>query len=152
MKDIDKKSIEFTKEQYEILAKTVYLGNWMANANRTGSSDDPYMEKYQKITDYIFSLASEFGFSKHFEHDLECDETNEKKEVNQLHEKYDEVTFWDELSEILGERDFYIKYTDEERKKMDRDEHFIKLQECIIAWDEEFKENGVERLYSKDDA
>ena len=86
--------INLTKKQYETLAKAVYLGNWMANANRTGQKGDFHIKEYEEITDYMFSLASEFGFPKTFEHDLECDEHGKTTEVNRLHEEYDEETFW----------------------------------------------------------
>lgn len=44
----------------------MYLGNWMANAHRTGQSEDPTLKEYNEISDYIFSLAPEFGFPKNF--------------------------------------------------------------------------------------
>lgn len=138
--------INLTKKQYEILAKAVYLGNWMANANRTGSKGDPHIKEYEEISDYIFSLAPEFGFSNNFEHDLECDEHGKIMEVNKLHEEYDKEIFWDELCELLGERDFYRKYSKEQREIMTDEEHFIKMQECIIAWEEECENYGIERL------
>ena len=138
--------INLTKKQYESLAKAVYLGNWMANAQRTGQKGDLHMKEYEEITDYIFSLAPEFGLPKTFEHDLECDEHGKTTEVNRLHEEYDEETFWDELCDMLGERDFYRKYSKEERQKMTDDEHFTKLMECQIFWEEELEKYGIERL------
>ena len=39
--------IHITKKQYESLAKIVYLGNWMANANRDGSPEDPHLLEYE---------------------------------------------------------------------------------------------------------
>jgi hypothetical protein len=138
--------INLTKKQYEILAKTVYLGNWMANAHRTGAPDDPHMREYDDIADYIFSLAPEFGFSKNFEHDMVCDEHGKTTEVSRLHEEYDEEAFWSELCERLGERDFYRKYSESDWDKMDGEERFIKMQECIIAYEEEFENHGIERI------
>ena len=138
--------IDLTKKQYETLAKAVYLGNWMVNASRGGRGDEPCIEEYNDISDYIFSLAPEFGFSKHFEHELECGDHKETTEVSRLHEEYDQEIFWDELCDILGERDFYRKYTKEEIKKMNKEEHFIKMMECQIVWEEEAEEHGVERL------
>jgi len=138
--------INLTKKQYETLAKTVYLGNWMANANRTGQERDQYMKEYEEIMDYIFSLAPQFGFPKTFEHDLECDEHNKTTEVNRLHEEYDEQNFWEELPNILGERDFFRKYSEEERMNMTQEEHFTKMMECIIAWEQECEEYGIDRL------
>lgn len=138
--------INLTKKQYKTLAKTVYLGNWMANGTRTGQEGDTRLNEYQEITDYIFSMAQEFGFSKDFEHILECGDHEETTEVCSLHERYDEDIFWEELPERLGQRDFYLKYTEEERKKMDREEHFIKMQECVILWENELVEYGIDRL------
>ena len=34
-------NIEFTKEQFKDLLKTVYLGHWMANAIHNGDKEDP---------------------------------------------------------------------------------------------------------------
>ncbi len=138
--------INLTKKQYETLAKTVYLGNWIANGTRTGQKDDIYLAEYQEISDYVFSLAQEFDFSKNFEHDLECDEHGKTTEVNRLHEEYDENIFWEELPDRLGQRDFYRKYSKEEREKMNQEEHFLKIQECIITWEMECENYGVDRL------
>lgn len=138
--------INLTKKQYEALTKAVYLGNWLANAHRTGAPDDPHMKEYSEISDYVFSFAAEFGFSNHFEHDLECNEYGEITEVNRLHEEYDEEIFWEELCELLGERDFFRTYSPTEQEAMTPGEYFIKLQECISAWEEEFETHGLERL------
>ncbi len=139
--------INLTKEQYESLAKAVYLGNWMANAQRTGQKDDPYYKDYEDIADYIYSFAKEFGFPDDFESELEfSDNEEESTEVSRLHEEYDEQSLWEELPDRLGTRDFFNKYSDEEREKMDDKEHFMKMYECIIAWEEELEKNGLERL------
>ena len=149
----EKQKIELTKEQFLTLMKVVYLGNWMANANRTGGKDDPNVKEYEEISDYIFSLASRFDLEKYISHEAEdgdkyflTNEFEEKTDVKRLHEDYDEETFWDELPERLGERDFYRMYSKEDWKKMTRDERFIKLQECIIKWEEEVDNNGIEKL------
>jgi len=154
MKNQDKKSIKFTKEQFLTLMKIVYLGNWMANANRDGSPEDPHVKEYEKMEDYIFSLAPQFGFDKYLDHELTDGERyfptglfEEETDVNKLHDEYDEETFWDELPERLGDRDFYNKYSKEDWKKMiKKDERYMKMQECIIKWEEELENNGIERL------
>src|SRR3989344_8946192 len=116
----EKQKIELTKEQFLTLMKVVYLGNWMANANRTGGKDDPNVKEYEEISDYIFSLASRFDLEKYISHEAEdgdkyflTNEFEEKTDVHRLHEDYDEETFWDELPERLGERDFYRMYSKE---------------------------------------
>jgi mRNA deadenylase 3'-5' endonuclease subunit Ccr4 len=81
-----------------------------------------------------------------FEHDLECNEHGKTTEVNRLHQEYDERTFWEELPDRLGERDFFRKYSREEREKMIDNERFTKMMECIISWEEECEKYGTERL------
>lgn len=139
--------INLTKKQYEALAKTVYLGNWMANAQRTGQKGDPHMKEYEDIADYIYAFAKDFGFPDDFEAGLEfSDGEEESPEAARLHEEYDEQNFWEELPRMLGERDFFRKYTEEERMNMTQEEHFTKLMECQIFLEEEFEKNGIERL------
>ncbi len=143
----NKMKINLTKKQYETLAKTVYLGNWLANAQRTGAPDDPHMKEYEDIADYIYSFAREFGFSNDFESGLEfSDGEEEAPEATRLHEEYDEKNFWEELPGILGERDFFRKYSEEERENMTEEEHFMKMMECIISWEKECEKHGVKRL------
>jgi hypothetical protein len=141
--------INFTKEQYENLMKLVYLGNWVANANRT----DDTIEKYEKLEDYIFSFAKDFGLEKYVD-DEEADNGKffptrffeEETDVDELCDEYDDETFWSELPDRLGERDFFRKYSQEELEKMSREERFLKMQECIIRWEEELDNNGIERF------
>ncbi len=139
--------INLTKTQYETLAKTVYLGNWLATSWITHRSDSPVTKEYDGISDYIYSLAPLFGFSNNLEYDLEfTDEGEDDPETRRLIDEYDDETFWQELPDRLGERDFYKKYSAEDRKKMNKEEHFTKLMSCTIPWEKEFEKRGVERL------
>lgn len=147
-----KQAIIFTRKQFQALLKTVYLGNWMANANRVND-----MQKdYESTEDYIFSKASQFGLEKYVDHE-ETDggryyPTNlfeESTDVHKMHEAYDEETFWDELADHLGERDFMKKYSIEEIQKMTQEEYFVKLSECIDFYNEEFEKFGLERIEVK---
>ncbi|MCX6713500.1 MAG: hypothetical protein NTV48_00100 [Candidatus Vogelbacteria bacterium] len=138
--------IVLTREQYLTLAKVVYLGNWIANAYRVGQKDDPRLVEYDEISDHIFSLASKFGFSKHLEHEIEFDEDLNRTETSKLIEEYDEETFWTELPERLGDRDFYARYGKEDWDKMTPDERFLKMQECVIKWENEIENNDLDRI------
>jgi len=153
MKKGDKKSIELTKEQYLDLAKVVYLGNWMANAQRDGSPENPHIEEYDNISDLIFSFATQFGFEKYTDHEASdgsryfpSNDFTEDTKVHELHDEYDEENFWDELSERLGGRDFYKKYSERDFNKMTREERFMKMQECETAWEDEFENHGLNRV------
>ena len=142
-------TISLSREQYELLLKIVYLGNWLINAHRT----EDIKKEYEQIEDYIFSLAPQFGFEEYLNHEESdgdrCFPTRffeEETDVNALHDEYDDNTFWDELPERLGKRDFFEKFTEKEIKKMSREEWFKKLFDCIDVYNDEFATNGIERL------
>ena len=155
-KKVKKQTIELSNKQYFALLKAVYLGNWMANAYRDGSTDDPRIQEYEKIENYIFSLAPQFELPKYMDHD-DTDKNRyyptghfeETTDVHKLHEDYDENTFWDELANRLGERDFFEKHTRDEINKMGEEEWFDKLHNCIDAYNEEFEKFGLERVAIK---
>lgn len=148
-----KQAIIFTRKQFQALLKTVYLGNWMANANRVHD-----MQKdYESTEDYIFSKASRFGLERYVDHEESDGERyyptsyfEEETDVNKLHEEYDEETMWDELTEHLGERDFLEKYSAEEIKKMSQKDYFFKISECVDFYHDEFAKFGLERIRIKE--
>lgn len=148
--------IELTKEQYENLIKLVYLGNWMINAIRSGTEDEPRIEKYDELEQYIFSFAKEAGLEKYIEFDEKYNqffptrEFEESAELEQYMEDYDDEVFWQELSDRLGIRDFTRKYSADDIKKMDQKETFLKKQEFIIKYEEEFYKYGIDRLGIKE--
>ncbi len=144
-----KQTITLTRKRFKALLKAVYLGNWMANAYRT----DDMLKEYENIEDYIFSLAPQFGLDKYMDHEESDGDRyyptsifEETTDVHRVQEAYGEETFWDELAERLGQRDFFKKYSVEEIKKMSREEYFTKLSDCIDTFNEEFEKFGLERL------
>ena len=146
---MQKQTIELTNEQYLSLMKVVYLGNWMANAHRI----DDMKKEYEAIEDYVFSFAAKFGQAQYVVHEPKDGDKyypnrafEEETDVHELHDEYDEETVWDELAQWLGERDFFECYSDAEIKAMSRDEHFIKMSECIIVYNKEFEKHGMERI------
>jgi hypothetical protein len=118
--------IKLTKEQYENLLKLVYLGNWIVNAIRSGAEGDEQIEKYNQL--------------------FPTRELGQDPEIEKYLEDYNEEIFWQELAERLGTRDFLRKYGKEAIEKMDPEERFLKHQEFIIKYEEEFEKSGIENL------
>src|SRR3989344_6907603 len=153
----EKIKIELTKEHYFALLKAVYLGNWMANTQRDGSPEDQHIQEYEEISDYIFSLAPQFGFEKYVDHD-KVDGSRyfptrffeEKTDVDTLHEEYDEENFWDELFYKMSDRDFFREYSEKEISKMNLHERFEKEEPFREKWDKEINDHGIERLEIKE--
>ncbi len=148
-----KQNIPFTREQYRALLKAVYLGNWMANAHR---GPEEALAEYERISDYVFSLAPLFGLAKYIdqreaEHG-HYDPTRffeESAGVHRLHHEYDEEVLWDELAEELGKRDMQASHTPEQIAAMTQEEWFEKLAARIDAYDQEFITHGIDRLRIK---
>lgn len=144
--------IELATDQYESLVKIVYLGNWLANAIRNGSEDDPRLGSYEKIEQYIFSFAQEAGFGKWIEYDKKYRRFfptrafEDLEEIQTLIEDYDEENFWDELLHRLSDRDFFRSYSVDEIKSMEMLERFEKEEPFREKWDREIDEHGLERL------
>ena len=138
--------IMLTKEQYLVLAKTVYMGNWMANANRGGLGDEPLRTEFNELMDLIFSHASAFGFPKTFEHDLEFDEEyqNTHDSMSPLFEIIDEYNT-EIVSELAG-RDMVEAHPLEEVLKMSDDQRYMTRMKYVDKWDDEFVEYGAQRL------
>lgn len=148
--------IGFTKKQFEILLKLIYFGEWMVNANRAGTPEDPIKKEYGAIKHYLFSFAKQFGFDKYVDDEdakkgefYPTREFEEETDIQGLREEYDEETFWAEIAERLGDRDFFRHYSKKEIKKMSREERFNKLYEFIDKWGEEINKHGIERLEIK---
>ncbi|MDO8592684.1 MAG: hypothetical protein Q7R92_02845 [bacterium] len=142
--------INLTKNQYLALMKSVYLGNWLANASRLQGEQ---IKEYEEIEDYIFSFAKEFGYNRYVDHESKDGDRyfptryfEEETDVEILREDYDNETFWQEAADRFGDRDFIKKYGEETIKKMDREERFIKIMECQEKYEKEFEENGIERM------
>ena len=144
--------IKLTKEQYKNLLKLVYLGNWMINAIRSGTKGDERIKKYDEIEQYIFSFAKDAGLEKYIEYDeklkkfFPTSEFEEDPEIEQYREDYEEEVFWQELADRLGTRDFIKEYGQEAIKKMSQKERFLKREEFIIKYEEEFEKNGLANL------
>ncbi len=127
-----KKSLALTPEQCATLARLVRLGNWVANAQRAGSTDDPRLAEYDALEQHLLaqsplSIADEVA-------------------VGEIIADYDDEVFWDELCERLGHRDFHRRYSPEEIIAMGEQERFTRFQECVLPYEHEVEDFGIERL------
>jgi hypothetical protein len=144
--------ISFTKKQFEALFRLCYIGNWIANAQRTGAKDDPMIEKYEEIYKYVQSFAPEFGLDKMVQFDKEMNcyfatrEFEESEDTHGLIDEYDENSFWDDLVDNLIDRDFDKAYSKKARDKMSFEEYSSKRQPFEDKWNEEIDKHGVTRL------
>lgn len=144
------KNVAFTVGQYENLIKLVYLGNWLVNAIRSGTKEEPRVEKFDDLENYILSLAKEFGLEDLVDYDrkygYEASRELSEGEVMDYINNYDNDCFWEELNNRLVERDFVKMYGHEEVAKMDWQEKFKKQEPFEEKYAKEFEDFGLERM------
>ena len=146
--------INFTKKQFEVLLKLVYMGNWVANAHRTGREDDKRIEKYEEMQKYLLSFVKEFGLEKYVDIDNEEMYPSielEEDETDELIDEYDNETFWEELIDRFARRDFVREYGEEEISKMDTMERIKKDHPFLEKYQDEIYNYGIDRLEIVDD-
>jgi len=140
--------IDFTKEQFETLLKTVYLGTWLANAY----DDDPETNDFFDLQRYVFGFANDFDLQESVDYDEEnkaCYPSaafEEDEALNELIERYDDNTFLEKLIFNLAGRDMLIKHGEKVIEKMS-DEQFFKEEESFVEkYRKEFAKNGIKNL------
>lgn len=145
--------IEFSKEQFETLLETVFLGNWLANAY----DDDPEGNEFSELQSYVFGLAKDFGFEELAEHSQETGSfypsaaLQEDDILNELIERYDDNAFLDKLISNLAGRDMLNKFGEKKLHAM-TDEQFFKEEGSFVQkYQEEFSKNGIQNLTVKMD-
>ncbi len=143
--------IDFTEEQYEVLLKAVYLGNWMVKS----TEDDPSDTEFDAIEAYVLSRASEFGLDRYADFDEEekkyfpSRELEESDELDGYIQRYDDSTFWEKLIYNLARRDMDRKYSERVIAAMSPEEHLTKEQPFIEKYEKEFEEYGLRNILIK---
>ena len=127
--------LKLTDEQVRDLLKLAYLGNWLANGNRSGSEEDPHIDRFEKLVGHLFS-ASEVS-----ERQLE-----DELFAEQLIDAYNEETFWDELVERLAHRDFERLWGLCPDRDELSEEMRAELDKTHARYEHELEENGIDRL------
>lgn len=128
--------IKIDKEDLITLVNTIYMGVYMANANR---KDCERLSEYDRVMDYIFSYYLEETKETH-EEDYGYDELCEDiiDNVDELIREYETTAMPVTLSRLLAENYFPIKDND--------DESFDRHYEMESLYEEELEKNGVKNL------
>lgn len=120
--------IELSEQQYRDLIELLFLGNWVANATRTGAKGDEMIEKYEQLQDHILTFAEQFKAD-----DVVIKEGSEyyttmefEEALMPLMEDYDDYVFWEQLASRLAKRDLLNeigpvrRLTEQHRERMGR--------------------------------
>jgi hypothetical protein len=137
--------IDLTNKQYRDLIELLFLGNWLANASRTGAEGDERLEKYEEIQDYILSQAQHFqaddvvkAQGNDFYTTMDFEEL-----LMPIVEEYDDYTFWEQISMKLANRDLLREIGPVSQMK---EEHRERMYEIEEQYENEFTKNGLKNL------
>jgi hypothetical protein len=142
--------IDLTQEQYEALLKLMYLGSWVANSPQEESN-----QEYDAIEQHILSYAKDFGMDKYIAFDAQMktyvttEEFENKTNIGDVLDAYNEYTVWEALILSLARRDLIKKHGAGAVEKMSDDELLDKEYPFIQKYEEEFGEHGFDNLYVK---
>jgi hypothetical protein len=143
--------INFTKEQYELLLKLVYMGNGIVNS----VADESEENEFDDLEGYIFSFAKDFDLEKYVEFDKEdntyypSQELEEDEKVIDYIQRYDDNIFWDKLLFNLIRRDMAKEYGEDAVEKMPEEEYLLKEKSFFEKYGKEFGKNGLMNLTIK---
>ncbi len=139
--------IKLTSDQFELLLKLVYLGHWMIEGAREEESN---LEEFDRIADYIYSLAPAFGVKRWVEFDEAEGNYFPSEELDEAMEeiiaRYEDASFWDQLVVRLAERDLIRDYGEEAVKRMDWKELEKKRAMAVQKYIREIEEHGLDNL------
>ncbi|MFC5406879.1 hypothetical protein [Cohnella soli] len=137
--------IVLTKKQYRDLIELLFLGNWLANASRTGAEGDERLEKYEEIQYFILSYAKQFQAD-----DVVKAEGNEfyttmdfEEKLMPVVEEYDDYIFWEQISMKLAKRDLLREIGPVSNLKAEHKERMYEIEE---QYEIEFEKNGLKNL------
>lgn len=139
--------ITLNKEQFEILMRLVFLGNWVINGERS----EGRFEDYDNVENAVFSQADKFGLAELVEHDEASSTWNASRHFEDdtldLLDDCIEDVFWEELVRRLAWRDVLLTYGDEAVEGM-TEEAKIRLESPHIEkYREEIEKNGLMNLF-----
>jgi hypothetical protein len=142
--------INFTKAEYAVLLKSIYMAEWLMTAVDVG--ENPALEKYTAIFQKIYSHGKEMGCEhlvEHFAAEGRFYPSNgieEDATVRGRIDHYNNEIFWEELVSRLAERDLAKKGLGLDGSGPMSDEQMAALTDLEHYYSEEFENNELARL------
>lgn len=141
-------SVTFSKKEFELLFKHVFIGNWVLTSTQETipkNINDFYqhflsiMKNHNIINDIIYD-------SKNNEYMLPMEKESEL--LDELSD-YNETTFYDELVTKLVERDIESKYDENELNSMSEEKYIELFSKEEDHYAQEINKNGIQNLFFK---
>jgi hypothetical protein len=142
--------MNLTKKEYRLLLDLVYIGDWVMHAHEEEESEDT--EDYRMLIQKIYGLAKEMGFDSLVESDSERNEyfpTRQYEETSRVFEfieAYEDMSFWDELTQRLVDRDVQEEVGGERRERMSPEDYYTLAGPIAARYEREFSASGIANM------
>jgi hypothetical protein len=136
--------INFTKKQYKILNKLLYIGSYIYQEH---IPEDEY-EEIEALEDYVLSYTKEFGFEDHTikDNNKYYLDKNMEDDIHQILDEYDNKCFWDLLVTRMIHKELETKYSSEKLENMPLEEKINIIMPLEEKYETEFSNNGLKNL------
>ena len=136
----------FTDDEYRRIMRMTFLGEWMLNAIRKDpeAADTDALSKL-----YSFTRGTPLEELVAFDDEGSLWTAAEKfeDEAHALIDQYDDVTFWEELTARITERDLLAEHGERGLNGMRPAEREREAAHIAKAYTHEFEEKGIDRLH-----
>jgi len=143
-------NINLTKKEYRLLLDLVYIGDWVLHAHQEEESEDT--EEYRMLSQKIYGFAKEMGFDSLVEPDSEKNEyfpTRQYEETSgvfEFIEAYEDMSFWDELTQRLVDRDVQEEVGRERSEQMSPEDYYTLAGPIAARYEREFSAFGIANM------
>ncbi|MCH8523254.1 MAG: hypothetical protein LAT52_01765 [Balneolales bacterium] len=145
--------ISFNKSEYRVLVHAVYQQLFMLES-LVDHQNTKEFENLNSLSSKLIEYAPEFASGDLIARDVIENTIYPNSAfldlVMQMINEYDEVSFWEELTHRLAERDLLRDYKGKELTKLSEEEYLELLSEKLVYYTKLFGENGLENVELKD--
>ncbi|KPQ00485.1 MAG: hypothetical protein HLUCCA01_01065 [Bacteroidetes bacterium HLUCCA01] len=142
--------IYLNKKEYRALIRILFKHILMFS-NLTDQQTSKEFERINSMAERLLKYANDFASEDLVAHDVS---TGTNFPSNELYREiitqinaYDEVNFWEELTQRLSERDLVKGRSFEELNESGMENHRQILEDRLVFYTDHFGEHGVENLY-----
>jgi len=135
----------FSDQEYQRLMMLAYMGEWMMNAIRK-DPDPAYEDVVSKVYSYAQGTSAESLVAFDKESDGWVPLEAFENQAHAIIAQYDDITFWEELTARMTERDMIKRHGERALQGMRPDQRTRTASPIAKAYTKEFEEQGIDRL------
>lgn len=136
--------LKLKKKYFKTLLKAVYLADNVRNPieNKLGKKG----KRYQDLMEILIEQASPKELKAWFSLDKKGLSQKKEDKYFKILAKYDNYSFWSQLSQRMAYRDMKRNYSKKELSKMTLADKLKREEMLIASYEEEFRKNGLLNL------